>query len=144
MENSQSIFEKKAQEECIDEQKLCYLASKVAIWDHFCIPRDYYLALDTNEKSKMLNEYYKKLIPLYFKYGKDGSFFLSESWNFFCQRSGFWPFSGYLLKFYWCVLGDQYQQKKVDSEISAATKDQQWQSPCSKADSEIYASTKDQ
>ena len=75
-----SSFEKKAQEECIDEHKLRYPASKVAIWDHFSIPQAHYLALDTNEKSKMLYEYYKKLVPAYFKDGKDGSFFLSEFW----------------------------------------------------------------
>ena len=52
-------------------------------------------------------------------------------------------FSGYLLKFYWCVLGDQYQQEKVDSEIYVSTKDRQQQLPGSKIDSEIYDSTKD-
>ena len=66
------LFNKKAQEECIDEQKLCYIASKVAIWDHFCIPQDQYLALDKNEKLKILHEYYKKLVPVYFGHGKNG------------------------------------------------------------------------
>ena len=57
METLLGIFEKKQQEEVIDEQKLRYLASKVAIWDHFGIPQAHYLALDANEKSKMLSEY---------------------------------------------------------------------------------------
>ena len=94
MENLLRIFEeKKAQEERIDEQKLRYLASKVAIWDHFGI-QAHYLALDTNEKSQMLNEYYKKLVPVYFGDGKNGSFFflseffLSEIWILAC----FWVF----------------------------------------------------
>lgn len=60
MEGLLSIFETKPQEECVlEEQELRYLASKAAIWDHFGIPQAHYLALDTNEKSKMLNEYYK-------------------------------------------------------------------------------------
>ena len=80
MENLLSIFEKKAQEECIDEQKLRYIASKIAIWDHFGIPQAHYLGLDTNKKSKMLNKYYKKLVPVYFGDGKNDLFFLFEFW----------------------------------------------------------------
>ena len=57
-----SIFEKR-QEEVIDKQKLRHLASKVAIWDNFGIPQSHNLALDKNEKSKMLNECYNKLLP---------------------------------------------------------------------------------
>ena len=90
-ENSQSIFNKKPQEECIDKQKLCYIASKVAIWDHFCIPQDQHLALDKNEKLKTLHEYYKKLVPVYFGDGKNGSYF-------FCRNSGF--FSVWDLDYY--------------------------------------------
>ena len=78
MENLLSVFEK-PQEEVIDELKLCHLASKVAIWDHFGIPQAHYLALDINEKSKMLNEYYKKLIPVYFRDGKNYIFFSLDS-----------------------------------------------------------------
>ena len=81
METLLSIFEKKQQEEVIDEQKLHYLASKVAIWDHFGILQPHYLALDTNEKSKMLSEYYKKLLLVYFGDGKNDTFF-------FCLNSG--------------------------------------------------------
>ena len=75
MEILLSIFEEKAQEECIDEQKLRYIAFKIVIWDHFGIPQAHYLRLDTNEKSKMLNEYYKKLIPVYFRDGTNDLFF---------------------------------------------------------------------
>ena len=46
-------------------------------------------------------------------------------------------FSGCLLKFYWCVLGDQHQQEKVDLKNHVSTKDRQQQSPGSKVDSEI-------
>ena len=126
MDNLLSIFERKAQEECIDEQKLQYLASKVAIWDHFGIPQAHYLALDTNEKSKMLNKYYKKLLPVYSGDGKN-------VW-FFCLNSGFFLFDAWILacfwmfwKFYWCVSDEQHQQQLpgfiVDSGISAAVKD---------------------
>ena len=95
METLLSIFEKKPQEEVIDEQKLRYLASKVAIWDHFGIPQAHYLALDKTEKSKMLSEYYKKLIPLYFGDGKNYTFFclnsdiflLFEFWILVCFRT---------------------------------------------------------
>ena len=57
METFLGIFGKKLREEVIDEENFHYLASKVAIWDHFGIPQAHYLALDTNEKSKMLHEY---------------------------------------------------------------------------------------
>ena len=75
MEILLSILEEKAQEECIDEQKLRYIAFKIVIWDHFGIPQAHYLRLDTNEKSKMLNECYKKLVPVYFRDGKNDLFF---------------------------------------------------------------------
>ena len=83
METSLGIFEKKPQEEIINEQKLRYLASKVAICDHFGIPQAHYLALDTNKKSKMLSEYYKKLLPVHFGDGKNDTFFLYVFWLFF-------------------------------------------------------------
>ena len=74
MENLLCVFEK-SQEEIINEQKLPHLASKVAIWDHFDIPQAHYLALDKNEKSKMLNKYYNKLLHVYFRDGKNYIFF---------------------------------------------------------------------
>ena len=43
-------------EEIIDEQKLWYIASQINIWDYFAIPQANYLALDKNEKSRMLGE----------------------------------------------------------------------------------------
>ena len=44
------------------EQKLCYIASQVSIWDYFGISQANYLALDKNEKSRMFSEYYNKLV----------------------------------------------------------------------------------
>ena len=75
----------------------------------------------------MLNEYYKKLVPVYFGNGKNGSF-LSEFWICFFVRdldSGL--FLGVFWKCYWWVSGEQHQQQSpgsiVDLEISAAVKD---------------------
>ena len=79
METLLGVFGKKLWEEVIDEENFHYLASKVAIWDHFGIPQAHYLALDTNEKSKMLHEYYKKLLPVYFGNGKNNTFFCLDS-----------------------------------------------------------------
>ena len=104
METLLGIFEKKQQEEVIDEQKLCYLASKVDIWDHFGIPQAHYLALNTYEKSKMLSEYYKKLLPVYLGDGQNDTYFLSEFWLFFhCLGSGFWHVSEWFLKIVFCA-----------------------------------------
>ena len=67
-----SIFEEKnAGEKVIDDQKLRYLASRVAIWYHFGISQAHYLTIDKNEKSKMLGKYYNKLVPVYFGDGKN-------------------------------------------------------------------------
>ena len=105
MENLRRVFEK-PREEVIDEQKLHHLASKVAIWDHFGIPQAHYLALNKNEKSKMLNKCYNNLLPIYFKDGKnyivfslDSGFFF-QFWTLVC----FWiVFENFIL----CALGEQ-------------------------------------
>ena len=68
MNNFLSILEQNQQppEKIIDEQKLRYIASQIIIWDYFTIPQADYLALDKNEKSRMLGEYYNKLVLKYF------------------------------------------------------------------------------
>ena len=48
-----------------------YIASQIAIWDYFSIPRAQYLALNDAEKSRMFNEYYRKLVTKYFGTGKN-------------------------------------------------------------------------
>ena len=73
MENFLSIFEQK-EEVKIDEEKLRFLATKVDIWDHFGITRSQQLSLDTDQKTKMLKEYYKKLVAVYFGDGKKNAF----------------------------------------------------------------------
>ena len=100
MENLLRVFEK-LKEEVIDGQKIRRLASKVAIWDHFGIPQPHYLALDKNEKSKMLNEYYNKLLPIYFWDGKNYIYFNLDSGFFF--NSGLWHVSRWCLKILFCV-----------------------------------------
>ena len=87
MEGLRSILEQKEQplQECIDEQKLRFIASKVSIWDFFGIPQAHYLTLDKPEKSRMLGEYYSKLVPQHF--GGKNNFFGSA---FFCLDSLVW------------------------------------------------------
>ena len=99
-----SILEQKQQapEEAIDEQKLRYIASPVAIWDYFGIHQANYLALDKNEKSRMFTEYYGNLVLQYFG-GKKILLFcclaFSEVWHIVSIVSGclirvfFWNFS---------------------------------------------------
>ena len=62
------ILEEKQQplEETIDGQKVWYIALQISIWDFFGITQANYLALDKNEKSRMLSEYYSKLVLQYF------------------------------------------------------------------------------
>ena len=56
------LEENQQQDQCIDAEKLKYIASQITIWDYFSIPRAQYLALNDAEKSRMLNEYYRKLV----------------------------------------------------------------------------------
>ena len=81
------------------------------------------MALDKNENSKMLNEYYNKLLPIYFGDGK--------SYIFFSLNSGFF-FQFWTLAYFWmvfenfilCVLGEQQLPGfQIDQGISAAVKD---------------------
>ena len=67
MDSLLRILEQKEQllEECIDEQKLLSIASEISIWEYFGIPQAHYLTLDKAEKSKMLGEYYIKLVSQY-------------------------------------------------------------------------------
>ena len=69
MEQYLNILEEKepvSEEPIIGEQKLCYIASKIFIWDFFGIPQANYLALDKNEKVRMFSDYYKNLVFKYF------------------------------------------------------------------------------
>ena len=61
-------------EEIIDETKLRYIASQISICNFFGISQANYLTLSKDEKSRMFNEYYKKLVLKYF--GSKNSFFV--------------------------------------------------------------------
>ena len=64
------LEENQQQDQCIDTEKLKYITSQIAIWDYFSIPRAHYLVLDNAEKSRILSEYYRKLVTEYFGTGK--------------------------------------------------------------------------
>ena len=68
MNNFLSILAQNQQppEKIIDAQKLRYIASQITIWDYFTVPQADYLGLDKNEKSRILGEYYNKLVLKYF------------------------------------------------------------------------------
>ena len=61
-------------EEIFNEEKLRYIASQIYIWDFFWVSQSNYIALYSAEKSRMFNEYYKKLVVKYFD-GKSLTFF---------------------------------------------------------------------
>ena len=70
------LEEYQQQDQCIDAEKLKYIASKISIWDYFSIPRAQYLALNDAEKSRVLNDYYQKLVTKYFGISKNFSWFV--------------------------------------------------------------------
>ena len=128
METSLGIFEKKPQEEIINEQKLRYLASKVAICDHFGIPQAHYLALDANKNQKcsanIIRNYYLYILGMV----RTIHFFVWILAFFYCLDSGFWvPACFFWMvseNFILCILGEpQPLGSIIDSGISAAVKD---------------------
>ena len=52
--------------EIFDEERLRYIASQIYIWDFFGVSQSNYIVLYSAEKSRMFNEYYKKLVLKYF------------------------------------------------------------------------------
>ena len=48
------------------KEKLRYIASEITVLDFFGIPQSTYLAYSNDEKLRMVNEYYKKLVLNYF------------------------------------------------------------------------------
>ena len=75
MEQYLNKKEPASEEPIIGKQKLCYIVSKISIWDFFGIPQANYLALDKNEKVRMFSDYYKNLVFKYFG-GKKIYFFM--------------------------------------------------------------------
>ena len=68
-ENVLNIAES-SQEIQIDKEKLRFICSKVNIWDHFRISKSEYVSLNSDEKLKMVKEFCKSLLPVYFSNGK--------------------------------------------------------------------------
>ena len=92
MEDFLSIVEKK-EDILIDVEKLRFLAPNVDIWDHFGVTRSQYVALNADEKSKMLKGYYRSLVPVYLGEGKKSILFSDFVWfndgkKQYCLRCG--------------------------------------------------------
>ena len=111
-------------EEIVDEEKLRFIASKISIWDFFGIPQTNYLALSKDEKLRMFNDYYKKLVLKYFG-GKNIFCFFYIVWD--CLKclnclvrflvSGFWSL------FFWpFFLGNEARSTEIDSRIFLAVR----------------------
>ena len=122
MDKFLSILEENQQpDQCIDTEKLKYIASQIAIWNYFSIPRAQYLALNDAEKSRMLNEYYRKLVTKYFGTGKNFLIFFyicGSIWNilFVENLSPAFLFAVFV--------GEQHSRSgSVDYAISHAVKD---------------------
>ena len=54
----------------IDEEKLKFICSKHAVWDHFKISKQEYNSRTDSEKMQMLTRFYTELEPVYFGNGK--------------------------------------------------------------------------
>ena len=120
MNNFLSILEQNQQppEKIIDEQKLRYIASQITIWDYFTIPQADYLALDKNEKSRMLGEYYNKLVLKYF--GGKKIYFLCLVYFQILVWSGTLLFLAF---HFWHFFSGKQSGSAVDMGISHAVKD---------------------
>ena len=67
------LLEKSQPEAIIDEEKLKSFTSKVSIWDHSSITEQAYKSSGVEEKTSLLNRYYREL---YRKYYWSGNFYL--------------------------------------------------------------------
>ena len=74
MDKFLSMLEKPQLEAVINEEKLKYFISKVSIWDYFGIPEKSYKSSSVEEKTSMLNKYYRELYQKH--YGSVNQFYL--------------------------------------------------------------------
>ena len=58
------------QQDDFDAENVCFINSKISIWDFYGISQATYLSYSVEEKSKMFKEYYLKLLEKY--YGSTG------------------------------------------------------------------------
>ena len=73
MDRYPSLLEKPQQEVIMEEKKLKYFISKVSVRDYFSISEQAYKSSSVDEKTSMLNRYYREL---YQKYYGSGNFYL--------------------------------------------------------------------
>ena len=62
-----SLFEKPQPKAIIDKEKLKYYISNDSIWDHFSIIEQAYKSSSVEEKTSLLNRYYKELYQKYYR-----------------------------------------------------------------------------
>ena len=53
-----------------DAEKVWLMNSKISMWDFYGVPQEVYSTFSVEEKSKMLREYYSKLLQKYYGPGK--------------------------------------------------------------------------
>ena len=66
MERFLSLLEKPPPEVAIDEEKLNFFISKVTIWDYFSLSVQIYKSSSVEEKTSLLNKYYRELYEKYY------------------------------------------------------------------------------
>ena len=66
MERFLSLLEKPPPEVAIDEEKLNFFISKVTIWDYFSLSEQIYKSSSIEEKTSLLNKYYRELYEKYY------------------------------------------------------------------------------
>ena len=66
MERLLSLLEKPPPEVAIDEEKLNFFISKVTIWDYFSLSEQIYKSSSVEEKTSLLNKYYRELYEKYY------------------------------------------------------------------------------
>ena len=66
MERFLSLLEKPPPEVAIDEEKLNFFISKVTIWDYFSLSEQIYKSSSVEEKTSLLNKYYRELYEKYY------------------------------------------------------------------------------
>ena len=65
MERFLSLLEKPPPEVAIDEEKLNFFISKVTIWDYFLLSEQIYKSSSVEEKTSLLNKYYRELYEIW-------------------------------------------------------------------------------
>ena len=75
MERFLSLLEKPPPEVAIDEEKLNFFISKVTIWDYFSLSEQIYKPSSVEEKTSLLNKYYREFYEKYYGVCNFGFFY---------------------------------------------------------------------